>query len=173
MSLQRGMSRKGYEWVAREIQRELENHDALTPLTMPPSLDTFVLVQLDIDNCFPNTDRQLAIDMMAGVASKDYVGTAFTKGSQLPSNPVFQSLVPLCHLLYSQPMTLIHHYPGRSLETVEFETGVSQGCTTGSPAAVLPIHFGLHVALSRHPNKLVLALGIIDDISLLGAARDI
>uniref|UniRef100_A0A7S0MI74 Uncharacterized protein n=1 Tax=Cryptomonas curvata TaxID=233186 RepID=A0A7S0MI74_9CRYP len=49
----------------------------------------------------------------------------------------------------------------------------SQGCTTGSPAAMLPIHFGLHVALSRHPNKLVRALAIIDDISLMGDARDI
>ena len=110
--------------------------------------------------------------MMAGVASKDYVGTAFAKGSQLPSNTALQSLVPLCHLLYSQSMTLIHHYPGRSLETVVFETGVSQGWPTGSPAAILPIHFGLHLALSRHPNKLVRAFGIIDDNSLLGAARD-
>ena len=47
------------------------------------------------------------------------------------------------------------------------------GCTTGTPAAILLIHFALHVALSRHPNMLVRALAIIDDVSLLGAARDI
>ncbi len=75
--------------------------------------------------------------MKAGVASKDCVGTDFNKGSQLPSNTAFQSLVPLCHLLYSKPMKLIHHYPGHSLESVEVGNGMSQGCTTADSLPVL------------------------------------
>ena len=116
--------------MAREVQRELEQNDALTPLTAPPSLDMQVALDADVNNCFPTIPRQLALDMVAGKASVDYPTTQIKRGDTLPTHPSFRLALPICHLLYGTTGRLTHHFPGRAAEFVKFVEGLSQGCSS-------------------------------------------
>ena len=118
----------GTEWVAREVMRELEQNDALTPLAAPPSLDLKTLLEADVENCFPTVPRQIVLDMVAGKASIDYPNTPYKAGDALPTHPSFRAALPICHLLYGTSSQLTHHFPGREAEFVEFLDGLSQGC---------------------------------------------
>jgi hypothetical protein len=170
---QRGLSKNGTEWVAREVLRELEQNDALTPLAAPPSLDLKTLLEADVENCFPTVPRQIVLDMVAGKASIDYPNTPYKAGDALPTHPSFRAALPICHLLYGTSTQLTHHFPGREAEFVEFLDGLSQGCPSGSPLTMLSLHLALHITLSKHPQLAVRILAIVDDISLLGTIREI
>ncbi len=170
---QRGLSKNGTGWVAREVQRELEQNDALTPLTAPPSMDLKTLLEADVENCFPTIPRQLVLDMVSGMASADYPNTPYKKGEALPSHPSFRAALPICHLFYGAPSQLTHHFPGREAEFVDFVEGLSQGCPSGSPLTMLALHLALHITLSKYPNLAIRILAIVDDVSLLGKIRDI
>ena len=169
---QRGLSKNGTEWVAREIRRELEQNDALTPLSAPPSKDMKVMLKMDVVNCFPTMPRQIVLDMVAGKASVDYPNTPYKKGDTLPTHPSFCAALPLAQLLYGSATKLKHHFPGREAEYVEFLDGLSQGCPSGSPLTMLALHLAMHIALSKHPDLKVRILGIVDDLDLLGTIRD-
>ncbi len=68
---QRGLSKNGTEWVAQEVQLELEQNDALTPLTAPPSVDMKVVLLLSYYPATPaSTDS--GYGARAGKAYVDY-----------------------------------------------------------------------------------------------------
>ena len=165
---QRGLSQNGTEWVAREVQRELEQNDALTPLAATPSVDMKALFEADVENCFPTIPRQIVLDMVAGKASTDYPNTPYKKGDALPTHPSFRAALPICHLLYGTSGKPTHHFPGRELESVEFVDGLSQGCPSGSPLTMLALHLAMHITLSKYPHLAVRILAIVDDLNLLG-----
>ena len=169
---QRGLSKNGTEWVAREVRRELEQNDALTPLNAPPSKDMKVMLKMDVVNCFPTMPRQIVLDMVAGKASVDYPNTPYKKGDTLPTHPSFCAALPLAHLLYGSATQLKHHFPGREAEYVDFLDGLSQGCPSGSPLTMLALHLAMHITLSKHPDLQVRILGIVDDLDLLGKISD-
>jgi hypothetical protein len=88
---QRGLSRDGCTYVIKETQWILEAANALEPsiltrLTMDDAADLWartgfispnIVVDLkcDITEFFPSCDRQLLLDMLDGVASRDYEHT--------------------------------------------------------------------------------------------------
>ena len=94
---QRGLSKleskDGCAYVAKELQRYLENADALSPRSIDPDLQ--IVVKVEIVEFFPSTDRQVLFDMCAGVASRDYPHTAIKKGDCIPTYPTFQALLPI------------------------------------------------------------------------------
>ncbi len=91
-----------------------------------------VVLQADVQNCFPTTPQQLALDMVDSKAYFDYQSTQYKKGVALPTHPAFLAALPICHLLYGAPSRLTHHFPGREAELVEFVVGLAQGCPSRS-----------------------------------------
>ncbi len=120
---------------------------------------------------FPTIPRQKVLDMVAGKASVDYPNTPYKECNALPTHPSFRAALPLCHLLYGDSTRLTHHFPGREAEYVDFVDGLSQGCPSGSPLAMLPLHLAVHITLSKHPTFVVRILAIVDNINLLGAIQ--
>ncbi len=90
---QHSLSKNGTEWIAREVQHELELSDALMPLQSPPSLDMKTL--FDVQHCFPTILGQKVLDMVADNTSVDYPHTAYKKGDVLPIHPSFRAALPL------------------------------------------------------------------------------
>ena len=110
-----------------------------------------VVLEADVRNCFQTTQRQLALDMVAGKASVDYPTTQFKRGDTLPTHPSFRLALPICHLLYGTTGRLTHHFPGREAEFVNFKEGLAQGCPSGSPLTMLALHLAMHITLSKFP----------------------
>jgi hypothetical protein len=115
---QRGLSKDGCAYVAKELQRYTETNNTLTAGSVNP--DILVIVTAAIVHFFPSVDRQALLDMCAGVASKDYPHTSIKKGYPLPSHPIFQTLLPLITFLYGQTQRLYSYSRGRKLEYVSF-----------------------------------------------------
>ena len=166
---QRGLSKDGCSYVAKELQRYLENADALTPTAIDADLP--IVVKVDIVEFFPSADRQVLFDMCAGVASRDYPHTSIKKGDCMPTHPIFQTLLPIITRLYSKPQLLHSYHRDRDLQFVPFKTGVSQGCQTGSGCSALELHMAVHAALSAFPTLDVRVFGIFDDLHFTGTAH--
>jgi hypothetical protein len=92
-----------------------------------------MLLEADVEICFPTIPRQLVLDMVAGTASADYPNTRYKKGAALASHPSCRAALLVCHLFYGAPSQPTHHFPCREAEFVDFVDGLSQGCPSGSP----------------------------------------
>ena len=90
----------------------------------------------------------------------------------MPTHPCFRPLLPLATILYGKPYDLQLFYTDRPAETVRFETGFSQGCSSGSGFANLTIHFAVDQALKQLADAEVTIFSIHDDITIQGPARN-
>ena len=87
----------------------------------------------------------------------------------MSTHPVFQTLLRTSstphHSTVQQAPNASLLSLGQSLsdlQYVQFKTGVSQGCQTGSGCSALELHMAVHAALSAFPTLDVLVFGIFD-----------
>jgi hypothetical protein len=167
---QRGLSPDGCPFVAKEIQRYAEQENLLKQSSTIDST-TPGIIELDIVTCFPTVERQATLDSLAGTASRDIPSMNLKAGDSLNTPSDFRMCLPLASLLYSQPIQMAHYHPGRSVEYVSFQDGLSQGSPEGSCLTVATIHVCINAALARHPDAPIRVLCIIDDVKILGPLK--
>jgi len=161
---QRGLSPDGCPFVAKEIQRYAEQENLLKQSSTVDS-DTPAFIELDIEKCFPTVHRQTTLDSLAGTASRDIPSMNLKAGDSLNTPSDLRMCLPLASLLYSQPIQMAHYHPGRSVQYVSFQDGLSQGSPEGSCLTVATIHVCINAALARHPDAPIRVLCIIEDVT--------
>ena len=167
---QRGLSKDGCPFVAKEIQRYIEQEN-LIHQSDTVDLNAPAILELDVEKCFPTVDRQATLDTLAGSASRDVPSMNIKIGDALNTPADFQLCLPIAALLYSKPIDMEHYHPGRSVQWVSFQDGLSQGSPEGSCLTVATLHVCINAALTKHPGTPIRVLCIIDDIKILGPLK--
>ena len=164
---QRGISKDGCLWKAKEIQREIEAHDLLA---QQPAIDlnSYAIIDVDIKEAFPSIHKQALFDALAGTASKDYPSANIQKGDLIHTPDIMKLCLPLAVLLYSQTIQMEHYFAGRTVEIIDVDDGLSQGSPEGTPFAVTAVHFCVDAALAKHTSPLMRVIGIADDLTIMG-----
>ena len=164
---QRGISKDGCLWKAKEIQCEIEAHYLLA---QQPDIDlnSYAIIDVDIKEAFQSIHKQALFDVLAGTASKDYPSAHIQKGNLFHSPDIMKLCLPLAVLLYSQTIQMEHYFAGRTVEIIDVDDGLSQGSHEGTLFAVTAIHFCVDAALAKHTSPLMQVIGIADDLTIMG-----